>query len=336
MILVSLLVMLLSPILIFAKSVPRAEDAKIHSQHTVCLSYQGSNRGVVTFNDPKENDVFDYAIVTKYTTYYPNALVHALVFNRFSTLLLDNDKMCGWRKVKSVYGSLGLDFHNHRGDIYWKYSDSAHISTSNGQTPSQESIDRISRILTDNPPAGDAYMFCAIILAWTTSLLGYILFMILLMTCIRKTDRNANESRDKEVDEGIELASIKAPDTDSLVGTTAAATPLDDVKHVYTSPHPGSLTSNDTTCFDPLPTYSRQGQGCGATFHNVRLAKAFWLWWVWGVSDCVLLLGSLLHVCTVRKDQSVLLQLSMPDVFVFVMRMCAWPALLFSIPFYRS
>ncbi|KAG9196095.1 hypothetical protein G6011_01216 [Alternaria panax] len=271
MFLTSVLFLLLSPTLIFAKSVPRADNTKALDQRTVELSYNGFSSRTVTFKDPQEDSLFDYAIVTKYTYYYPDILLHALVFKGYSNNPLDVNELRGWTKVKSVYSTLGLDIHNHRGDIYWKYRDSARIPSSTGQTPSQNSIDRISKILIDNPPAADAFMVCTIILAWTTSLLAYILLMLLLMACIKKSDRNTNGSKETEADEGIELDSMKAPDEDSLAGTTAAATPFEDVKYIYASPQLDRAAPTDTAHTDVLPTYSRQESGCGATFDNVRL-----------------------------------------------------------------
>jgi hypothetical protein len=267
--------LLVLPALIFAKTVPQADNSKTH-----CLQYGGFSSAMVTFNDPAENSMFDYAVVTKYNTYYPDILTYAFAFNGFTPSKLGNDRLCGWKKIAAVHGILGLDFNNHRGDMHWKYSDlrlidqpknaatlsnwtatdPTHYPPFTGQTPSQEATERIRNILIVNPPAGDVFMFCTIILAWTTSLLGYILFMMLLMTCISKSDRNTDESKDTEIDEGIELDSIKAPDMDSLAGSTAVAASFEDVKWDYPSPQP----STDTMRSESLPTYSRWVSGHGA------------------------------------------------------------------------
>jgi hypothetical protein len=272
MFLASVLALILLPVLLFAKRVPRTDDTNNNPERTRCLQQHGWSSSTVPFNNPADNNMFDYAIVTKYTTYYPAILTHALAFNGFETSRLNQDKLCGWKKAAAVHGTLGLDFNNHRGDIYWRYSDihsigSAHdpVGLSNRAAnkaanipPSvEQTVRSISKILIDNPPAGDVYMFCTIILAWTTSLFGYILFMMLLMACISKCDGNTNKKTDTEVDDGIELESIKATNTDGLAGSTAEASQFEDVKWDYASTQP----STDTKRPESLPTYSRWGLG---------------------------------------------------------------------------
>ncbi|CAN9373288.1 unnamed protein product [Alternaria alternata] len=271
MFLISLLFLLLSPASIFAKNVPRLDNAKNHDQRIVNLSYTGFGSATITFKDPRENEIFDYAIVTKYTTYHPNILTNALVANGYKTTMLESGRLCGWTKVKSVYRTLGMDFRNHRGDIYWKYSDSIHIPSSMSQAPSEDIINDITNILIRNPPAGDVYLLCTIILAWTTSLLSYMLFMILLMACIKKFDRNTNRSKDTEVDEGIELDSMEIPNYDSLPETVIGATPFEDVKYTYTGPQSGRTPSTGSMRSDLLPTYSREETRHGSTFDNIRI-----------------------------------------------------------------
>ena len=267
----STLLLLLLPTSLFAKTIPRADNVEIHTKPAKCLHYVGFGSETITFKDLYENNTFDYAIVTKYTTYYPDILKNALAVKGFQLSDLGNDQLCGWTKAAAVYSTLGLDFHSHRGDIYWKHSDAHSVGDSRDSVgpskrsdnkaarlpPSIEgSIVAISNILIANPPAGDVYMFSTIILAWTTSLFGYILLMLLLMACIRKADRTTNTSRDNEVDEGIELESIKAPDTDTLARTDSAAAGLfEDVKWEYPSPQ----RSTDTKRPEPLPMYSLWG-----------------------------------------------------------------------------
>jgi hypothetical protein len=270
MFLTSFLFLSLLPTLISAKSVPRANDAKTHPPLTICLPNGIFGSTPVVFNGPGREELFYYAIVTKYTTYYPTDLAHALVSEGYNSIGLSSDILCDWQKLKSVHGSLGLDFNNHRGDIYWK-PNPTHIPSSIDKVPSEDTINHITRILIKNPPAGDVYMFSTIILAWATSLLGYILFMVLLMSCIKKSDRNKDKSMDKEDHDDIELESIKAPDTDNLARTTAAASPFEDLKYIYGRPHTGSTTSTDTTRSEPLPTYSRQEPGYGSRFDDVCL-----------------------------------------------------------------
>ncbi|KAI4935701.1 uncharacterized protein J4E92_002992 [Alternaria infectoria] len=253
MFLMSTLLLLLLPTSLFAKTIPRADNVEIHTKPTKCLHYVGFSSETITFKDLYENNTFDYAIVTKYTTYYPAILSNALVSKYFELSVLSKDQLCGWTKAASVHSSLGLDFNNHRGDIYWKHS--AASQTAQNLYP-ENAIRAIQDILEYNPPAGDVYMFSTIILAWTTSLFGYILLMLLLMACIRKADRTTNTSNNNEVDEGIELESIKAPDTESLAGAdSAAAGPFEDVKWEYPSPQ----RSTNTKRPEPLPMYSLWG-----------------------------------------------------------------------------
>jgi hypothetical protein len=263
----SVLALILLPALLFAECIPRADDTNKNPERTRCLQQHDWSSSTVSFNNPTDNNMFDYAIVTKYTTYYPTILTHALAFNGFETSRLDQDKLCGWKKAAAVHGTLGLDFNNHRSDIYWRYinihsTGSPHhsvggLSNRAANTPPsvEQTVRSISRILIDNPPAGDVYMFCTIILAWTTSLFGYILFMMLLMACIRKCDRNIDKKTDNELDDGIELESIKTTDTGGLEESTAEASPFEDVKWDYASTQP----STDTKRPESLPTYSRWG-----------------------------------------------------------------------------
>ncbi|KAH6866810.1 hypothetical protein BKA58DRAFT_388664 [Alternaria rosae] len=272
MFLMSTLLLLLLPTSLFAKTVPRADDTKALTKPTVCLPHDGFGSATVAFSNPHGKNMFGYAIVTKHTTYYPQILKNALAIKGFKLSEVGNDQLCGWTKAAAVYSTLGLDFHNHRGDIYWKHSDFYSIgdlSDSVGLSdraasqaaripPSiEQTIHDVSNILLENQPAGDVYMFSTIILAWTTSLFGYILFMLLLMACIKKADRTTNKSKDNEVDEGIELETIKVPDTDSLAGAHSKAGPFEDVKWEYPSPQ----RSTDTKRSEPLPMYSPWGLG---------------------------------------------------------------------------
>ncbi|KAI4659526.1 uncharacterized protein J4E79_006058 [Alternaria viburni] len=270
MFLMSTLLLLLLPTSLSAKTIPRADDIEIHTKPNICLPHDGFGSMTVNFRNPDENTV-EYAVVTKYTTYYPDILKNALAVKGFQLSGLENDQLCGWTKAAAVYSTLGLDFHSHRGDIYWKHSDAHSVggprdsvgpskrsANKAARLPSsiKDSVVAISNVLIANPPAGDVYMFSTIILAWTTSLFGYILLMLLLMACIRKADRTTNTSKDNEVDEGIELESIKAPDTESLARTdSAAAGPFEDVKWEYPSPQ----RSTDTKRAEPLPMYSVWG-----------------------------------------------------------------------------
>ncbi|KAL1793526.1 hypothetical protein ACET3X_008508 [Alternaria dauci] len=269
--LTSLLVVSLSPASIFAKCVPRADDIKTDEQCTASLSYTGFGRATITFIDPGTNASLDYAIVTKYTTYYPDILANALVANGYDTTVLESDGLRGWTKYRSVYRTLGIDFHNHRGDIYWKQRDATYAPSLTSRAPSEDAFSDITKILMRNPPAGDVYMLCTIILAWTTSLLGYMLFMVLLMACIKKCDRNTNKSKGDEADEGIELDSLEVSNSHSLPDTITATTPFDDVKYNYTSPSPSRRLTTGTVHSDFLPTYSRQQSEYGVKFDNIRL-----------------------------------------------------------------
>jgi len=272
MLLMSTLLLLLLPTSLFAKAVPRADDIEIHTKPNICLPHDGFGSRTVALSDPHENNMFDYAVVTKYTTYYPDILEYAFAFKGFQLSDLGNDQLCGWTKAAAVYSTLGLNFHSHCGDIYWKHSDAHSAGGSRDFVgPSKRSADKaarlppsvegnivaISNILIANPPAGDVYMFSTIILAWTTSLFGYILLMLLLMACIRKADRSTDKKTSNEVDEGIELEAIKAPDTESLAGADSAAGPFEDVKWEY----PSSQRSTDTKRAEPLPMYSLWGSG---------------------------------------------------------------------------
>ncbi|KAI4679109.1 uncharacterized protein J4E88_006402 [Alternaria novae-zelandiae] len=273
MFLMSALLLLLLNTLLFATTIPRADNVEIYTKPNICLPHDGFGSRVIAFSNPHENNMFQYAVVTKYTTYYPDILKNALAVKGFQLSDLGNDQLCGWTKAAAVYSTLGLDFHSHRGDIYWKHSDAHSVGDARDSVgPSKRSANKaarlpssikdsvvaISTILIANPPAGDVYMFSTIILAWTTSLFGYILLMLLLMACIRKADRTTNTSKDNEVDEGIELESIKAPDTDTLARTdSAAAGPFEDVKWEYPSPQ----RSTDTKRVEPLPMYSLWGSG---------------------------------------------------------------------------
>jgi hypothetical protein len=97
------------------------------------------------------------------------------------------------------------------------------------------------------------------------------LFMILLMACIKKFDRNTSRSKDTEVDEDIELDSMEIPNDDSLPETVIGATPFEDVKYTYTSSQPGRTPSAGSMRSDFLPTYSREETRHGSTFDNIRI-----------------------------------------------------------------
>lgn len=122
---ISLLVLLLTSS--FATATPSSsanttssspsKDNDNTQQRTGCHDRINTNSETLVFHNGQQT-TFEYKIVTQYKKYYPKLLEYALRSNDFEMIKWRSDQSCGWQKADSVYGRLGLDSANHRGDVY--------------------------------------------------------------------------------------------------------------------------------------------------------------------------------------------------------------------------
>lgn len=96
---------------------PPLPSENIVPQHIGCHDRFNANSEMIFFRYPSDH-AFEYAVITPYKKYYPRLLEYALKANNFQLAAWQNNQACGWQKRESVYGSLGIDARNHRGDTY--------------------------------------------------------------------------------------------------------------------------------------------------------------------------------------------------------------------------
>ncbi|KAF1832763.1 hypothetical protein BDW02DRAFT_624877 [Decorospora gaudefroyi] len=230
-----------------ARGAPQAENS---SKRSDCLEANGPWHITISFQDSGRS--MDYAIVTQYKSYYPTVLQYALQLSGFQLKPLTQAGLCGWRKAKSVYHVMGIDPHNHRGDIYWKEAvNRTHVPTITGSRPDSTALDDMVRILKENEPAGDVYELSTIILAHLATLMAFILLMLLIKCCAESGCRREPEDTDDA--EGVELNSMKTHGmVDVAEGTDQVGTP----KSAYGNTPRVPLSSTDTLRLEVLPMYS--------------------------------------------------------------------------------
>jgi hypothetical protein len=254
--------LLFLPLSSFARIIPRNGHTQTSSKPIGCHARYSPSHAVITFHDAGEEHDFDYAIVTKYRTYYPQQLANALQAGGYHITRLSKDEECGWHKATSVstYGFL-LDV-NH-GDVYWKYNDlswvdqpedsgipSGWVATHNDhipphldQRPSNSTIRDVAKILGNNEPAADlyySYVTSTIVLGYLASLMAFVLLLLCITRCADARKRRQSKRTDDT--EGIELFSVKVPDG------------IDPPKRTYTTTRSSSTSSTET-----LPIYSVDG-----------------------------------------------------------------------------
>ncbi|KAF1938270.1 hypothetical protein EJ02DRAFT_514657 [Clathrospora elynae] len=285
MFLIKLILLLFLSSSSLAKSIPPPGNTKTSPKRTDCHGRYSTNNAMVTFGDPNENSFFDYAIITGYRTYYPTVLEYALQLASFELTHKGENEECGWHKAKSVYEPYALAVPQHRGDVYWKYSDlrwisqpkdsnissgweakyANHIPPRTGVLPRNATIDTIVYILERNEPAGDVYQLSTMILGWLAGFMAYILLLLLLKCCVDKCalvgPKSTKDNEDDEGIEGIELSCIEAHNMDDLTEPDKATDSTAMIKHEYINTRKASMSSSESIRSEPLPVYSVDGVG---------------------------------------------------------------------------
>jgi len=101
----------------YAKTVSSLSTKDNSQRRAGCHDRSNTNFETIIFRNGSQT-AFDYKIITQYKKYYPKLLEYALRVNNFEITEWRSDHRCGWQKGDSVYGQLGLDSANHRGDVY--------------------------------------------------------------------------------------------------------------------------------------------------------------------------------------------------------------------------
>jgi hypothetical protein len=262
MFLVLIFFLLFLPFLSLANSIPRNDHTQTFSKPSDCHARYNPSHAVIAFNDAGEEHDFDYAIVTKYRTYYPQQLANALQASGYHITNLSKDEECGWYKATSV-SSYGFLLNVHHGDVYWKYSDlhwanqpedsgipsgwvtkhNDHIPPHLDGQPSNSTIRDIAKILRNDEPAADlyySYVASTIVLGYLTSLMAFVLLLLSITRCVDARKRRQAKRTDDT--EGIELVSVRVPDG------------IDPPKHAY-----NTTRSSPTSSTETLPIYSVDG-----------------------------------------------------------------------------
>jgi hypothetical protein len=253
----------------YAFSTPQSNLTRQAGKCTGCHKSISPAHTFLFFRTDNEPD-FDFAIKTEYTTYYPKALESALRLDYFRPLILSTRNECGWKKAKSVHSRSWGEAGRHRGDVYWKYSDLHWVSPNNSGRdahwiaasadhvpprtsiePKNDTLGRISRILTSNEPAADVYQLATICLGYFCGLLCMLcilLFVRLWVDAISKADGAGDP-------EAIELATI-AGESAAKTETASEANSAVEVPQNPGNTHRGWNTQGLRT---PPPQYSFDG-----------------------------------------------------------------------------
>ncbi|KAH9872961.1 hypothetical protein J1614_005356 [Plenodomus biglobosus] len=96
---------------------PSSSPKDIVQQRVGCHNRFNANSEMIVFRSPSQN-AFEFAIITPYKKYYAKLLKYALQANDFKLTSWQYNQACGWQKRDSVYGPLGINSANHRGDMY--------------------------------------------------------------------------------------------------------------------------------------------------------------------------------------------------------------------------
>lgn len=217
---------------------------------------------------------FDYKIITQYKKYYPTLLKYALRANGFEIMEWQSEHMCGWYKGDSVYGQLGLDSANHRGDIYWKYSyllqaspptntskdvsgtmsPNMSVSPPTGRPPNATTLE-IRRILILNPPAGDVFELITIILGYGAGSMLFVVLFLLLKSYLEHEQRSSSTSMMREM-EGVELEASRPLEHTSASSACRSTVPADLQKPLDNGDRDSFVCAIGTTLSELPPSYS--------------------------------------------------------------------------------
>ncbi|KAF1851117.1 uncharacterized protein K460DRAFT_391462 [Cucurbitaria berberidis CBS 394.84] len=241
------LFLLLFSTLLFAKTLPPSERIDSSRKHTSCHSQHSRINAMITFNR-KDLFEFDFAVITKYRTFYPDILRYALQVEAWQISRLGKDTECGWHKARSSSPN------NSSITSQWKAVADDHIPPVKGQLPSNETVDSISRILERNQPAGDVYELSTIILGYSSGFLAFLLLLVLVHHCAKDSDQPMLDTT-KDV-ENVELSSITSQCITDFISAHRETTPAGVLKAIHTSTHERSMSSMNTIRSEPLPLYS--------------------------------------------------------------------------------
>lgn len=100
-----------------AKTAFSSDPTSAAHKRTGCHDGYSAQYEMITFYDPKAT-AFEYAIITQYQKFYPDLLNYALQAHGNELISLSSDQECGWWKAASIYGQMGMNPANHRGDVY--------------------------------------------------------------------------------------------------------------------------------------------------------------------------------------------------------------------------
>ncbi|KAF2028446.1 hypothetical protein EK21DRAFT_20294, partial [Setomelanomma holmii] len=180
------------------QAAPASLETAVTKHNIGCHEFVSSHHDFILFRTLYDEDQdFDFAIETRYTTFYPTVLKMALKLDYFVPNVYIQQAKCGWHKARSVRSPSWSQVGQHRGTIFWKYSDldwvehlknythvshwraasPDHIPPRTGALPSNRTLDRIATILQDNEPAADVYQLATVLLGYTTGFLGFILIL---------------------------------------------------------------------------------------------------------------------------------------------------------------
>lgn len=248
-----------------------------------CHDRYNSNYEMITFYDEK-SPKFDFAIITRYRTFYPHLLRYALQAERYQLTPLKSDEECGWWKADSVRGQIGLDSTNHRGDIYWKYSDLRWVSTSNnfnesphwnasseshipprvGELPNKADLEAIAHILKINQPAGDIYQVSTILLGYASGFMASILLLLSIKYCAESRIQAKRDNPTPQIQE-LELAPLSNdPSPSRYTATPDVTKPIPN----HTTSQVVATSSLHNSHSEPLPPYSIKASGNVQTVTN--------------------------------------------------------------------
>lgn len=96
---------------------PSPSPKDIVQQRIGCHNRFNANSEMIVFHSPSQ-DAFEFAIITPYKKYYAKLLKYALQADDFKLTAWQYHQACSWQKKVSVYGPLGINSANHRGDMY--------------------------------------------------------------------------------------------------------------------------------------------------------------------------------------------------------------------------